>query len=179
LHSSRAGGRTRRPHPRGSSSWRPLLAPREGRRALTAVEAIVGDLRARLLPPPGSASAWDLASSALCLTYLAQATGETGDALSAQTLLDAAIDFAGDGEPLPMCLHRGAAGLAWIPRAHRGVRTGASWAAPAASASSCWAPRPASIPCGTGFFCSLLSAWSPRPPTHPGRSFRDLAHLPT
>jgi hypothetical protein len=98
---------------RGSSSWRPLLAWRDRRRALTAVDAIVGDLRTLLLPPQGSASVWDLASSALCLTYLARATGETGDALAAQTLLDAAIDLAG-GERLPMSLHRGAAGLAWI-----------------------------------------------------------------
>jgi hypothetical protein len=99
---------------RGSSSWRPLLAWRDRRRALTAVDAIVGDLRTLLLPPHGSASAWDLASSGLCLTYLARATGVAGDALAAQTLLDAAIDLAGGGERLPMCLHRGAAGLAWI-----------------------------------------------------------------
>jgi hypothetical protein len=99
---------------RGPSSWRPLLAGQDRRQALTAVAAIAGELRALLLPPQGSASVWDLASSALCLTYLARATGETGDALAAQTLLDAAIDLAGGGERLPMCLHRGAAGLAWI-----------------------------------------------------------------
>jgi hypothetical protein len=29
---------------------------------------------------------------------------------AAQALLDAAIDLAGGGEPLPMCLQRGAAG---------------------------------------------------------------------
>ena len=81
---------------------------------MTAVDAIVGDLRTFLLPPQGATSVWDLASSALCLTYLARATGETGDALAAQALLDAAIDLAGGGERLPMCLHRGAAGLAWI-----------------------------------------------------------------
>ena len=97
----------------GSFSWRPYLAGQDRRRALAAVDAIVGDLRALPLPPQGSASVWDLASSALCLTYLARATGRTGDALAAQTLLDAAIDLAG-GERLPMCLHRGAAGLAWI-----------------------------------------------------------------
>jgi lantibiotic biosynthesis protein len=97
-----------------SSSWRPLLAGQDRRRALTAVDAIAGDLRTVLLPPQAYASAWDLASSALCLAYLARATGETGDALAAQTLLDAAIDLAGGGERLPMCLHRGAAGLAWI-----------------------------------------------------------------
>jgi hypothetical protein len=99
---------------RGSSSWVPLLARQDRRRALAAVDAIAGDLRTLLLPPQGSASVWDLASSALCLTYLARATGETGDALAAQTLLDAAIDLAGGGEQLPMSLHRGAAGLAWI-----------------------------------------------------------------
>ncbi len=111
-----AGATRERACPPGARapSWRPLLAPQDRRRALTAVDAIVGDLRALLPPPPGSASAWDLASSALCLTYLARATGETGDALAAQTLLDAAIDRAGGGERQPMCLHRGAAGLAWI-----------------------------------------------------------------
>jgi lantibiotic biosynthesis protein len=95
-------------------SWRPCLALQDRRRALTAVGAIAGDLRKLLLPAQASASVWELASSALCLTYMARTTGDTGDALAAQTLLNAAIDLAGGGERLPMCLHRGAAGLAWI-----------------------------------------------------------------
>lgn len=68
-----------------------------------------------LLPPQTFESIWDLASAALCLTYLARATGETGDALAAQILLETAIDLVGGAERLPMSLHRGAAGLAWIP----------------------------------------------------------------
>ncbi|HSK81651.1 MAG TPA: lanthionine synthetase LanC family protein, partial [Thermoanaerobaculia bacterium] len=97
---------------RGPSSWRPLLAGQDLRRAaLTAVEAIATDLRTLLLP---SESVWDLASAALFLTYLTRATGETGDALAAQTLLETAIDLVGGAERLPMSLHRGAAGLAWI-----------------------------------------------------------------
>jgi lantibiotic biosynthesis protein len=99
---------------RGPSSWRPLLAGHDRRRALTAVDAIAADLRTLLLAPQASESVWDLASAALCLTYLARATGETGDALAAQTLLESAIDLVGAGERLPMSLHRGAAGLAWI-----------------------------------------------------------------
>ena len=99
---------------RGPSSWRPLLAGQDRRRALTAVDAIAADLRMLLLPPQASESVWDLASAALCLTYLARATGETGDALAAQTLLETAIDLVGAAERLPMSLHRGAAGLAWI-----------------------------------------------------------------
>jgi len=100
---------------RGPSSWRPLLAGQDRRRAaLTAVDAIAADLRTLLLPPQASESIWDLASAALCLTYLARATGETGDALAAQTLLETAIDLVGGAERLPMSLHRGAAGLAWI-----------------------------------------------------------------
>jgi hypothetical protein len=98
----------------GPSSWRPLLAGQDRRRALTAVDAIAADLRTLLLPPQASGSVWDLASAALCLTYLSRATGETGDALAAQTLLETAIDLVGAGERLAMSLHRGAAGLAWI-----------------------------------------------------------------
>ena len=93
---------------RGPSSWRPFLAGQDRRRALTAaVDAIAADLRTLLLPPQASESVWDLASAALCLTYLARATGETGDALAAQTLLETAIDLAGAAERLPMSLHRG------------------------------------------------------------------------
>ena len=99
---------------RGPSFWRPLLAGQDRRRALAAVDAIGTDLRTLLLPPQASESVWDLASAALCLTYLARTTGETGDALAAQTLLETAIDLAGAAERLPMSLHRGAAGLAWI-----------------------------------------------------------------
>jgi hypothetical protein len=99
------------------SAWRPLLAGQDRRRALTAVAAIAADLRGLLLPPQASESVWDLACAGLCLSYLARATGETGDALAAQTLLESAIDLAGAAdiaEPLPMPLHRGAAGLGWI-----------------------------------------------------------------
>jgi hypothetical protein len=100
---------------RGPSSWRPLLAGQDLRQAaLTAVDAIAADLRTLLRPPQPSESVWDLASAALCLTYLARATGETGDALAAQILLETAIDLVGGAERLPMSLHRGAAGLAWI-----------------------------------------------------------------
>jgi lantibiotic biosynthesis protein len=81
---------------------------------MTAVDAIAADLRTLLLLPQASESVWDLASAALCLTYLARATGETGDDLAAQTLLETAIDLVGAAERLPMSLHRGAAGLAWI-----------------------------------------------------------------
>jgi lantibiotic biosynthesis protein len=90
------------------------MAPRDRRQALTAVDAIAADLRTLLLRPQTSESVWDLACGALCLTYLARATGETGDGLAAQTLLETAIDLAGVAERLPMSLHRGAAGLAWI-----------------------------------------------------------------
>jgi len=99
---------------RGPSSSSPLLAGQDRQRALTAVNAIAADLRTLLLPPQVSESFWDPASAALCLTYLARATGETGDALAAQTLLETAVDLASAAERLPMSLHRGATGLAWI-----------------------------------------------------------------
>lgn len=99
---------------RGPSSWHHLLAGQDRRRALAAVDAIAADLRKLLLPPRVSESIWDLASVALCLTYLARARGEIGDALAAETLLETAIDLAGAAERLPMSLHGGAAGLAWI-----------------------------------------------------------------
>ncbi|HEV7668983.1 MAG TPA: lanthionine synthetase LanC family protein [Thermoanaerobaculia bacterium] len=100
---------------RGPSSWRPLLAGQDLRQAaLTAVDAIAADLRTLLRPPQPSESVWDLASAALCLTYLARATGETDDALAAQTLLETAIDLVDGAERLKMCLHGGVAGLAWV-----------------------------------------------------------------
>ena len=96
------------------SSWHPLLAGQDRQQALTAVHTIAADLRTLLLPQQTSESAWNLACAALCLTYLAQATGETEDAVAAQTLLESATDGAGAAERLPMSLHHGATGLAWV-----------------------------------------------------------------
>ncbi len=99
---------------RGPSAWGPLLAGQDRQRALTAVHAIADDLRTLPLPRQTSESVCDLACAALFLTYLAQATGRTGDAVAAQTLLEAATDRAGVAEQLPMSLQSGATGLAWV-----------------------------------------------------------------